>query len=321
MIERHEGTFRSVGGVNLYYQHWYDQNPARAVLAIVHGLGSHSGHFFNMVQHLVPCGYRIYSFDLRGHGRSPGQRGYINTWAEFREDLRGFLHLIDTHESGHPYFLLGHSLGAVIALDYALRFPDGLQGIIASALPAGKVGIHPIKLAVGQFLSQVWPRFSMTTGIDQDAGSRDPEVVAAFAQDPLRHYQGTARLVTEFIATSSWLQDHAAELSVPLLMLHGGADRIALPAGSQAFYQQVKVPDKTRREYANSYHDIHNDINYPEVMADICHWLEQHLEEPSSCCVSTTFPSPNVSLGHPSTDAPLMCRWPADSPTQQFASP
>lgn len=278
MINRQEGTFNSVGGVDLYYQHWHSPGPTQAVLAIVHGLGSHSGHFKNLVQHLVPHGYRLYSFDLRGHGRSPGQRGYIHSWTEFREDLRYFLHLIDDRESGHPYFLLGHSLGAVIAMDYALRFPDGLQGIIATAMPAGKVGVNPLKMAIGQVLSQIWPRFTMKTGLDQSTSSRNPEVVATFTQDPLRHVQGTARLVTEFSATIRWLQDHAAELSVPLLMLHGGADRIALPEGSQALFQQVQWPDKERREYAAGYHDVHNDLNYREVMADIGQWLAQHLD-------------------------------------------
>ena len=302
MIKRQEGTFRSVGGLDLYYQHWQAQNPTQAVLAIVHGLGSHSGHFDNIIQHLVPRGYRVYSFDLRGHGRSPGQRGYINSWAEFREDLRGFFHLIDARESGEPYFLLGHSLGAVIALDYALRFPDGLKGIIATALPAGKVGIHPIKMVLGHILSRVWPRFTMKTGIDQVAGSRDPEVVATFAQDPLRHIQGTARLVTEFNDTITWLQAHASELSVPLLMLHGGADCIALPEGSQTFFQQVTCPDKERREYTGGYHDIHNDINYREVISDIDSWLKQHLGNDSGCDRPTCSPSTKVYPEQPLSD-------------------
>ncbi len=286
-MEHQEGTFKGAGGIDLYYQHWRGQTPVQATLAVVHGLGSHSGHFDNLVRYIVPHGYQVYGFDLRGHGRSQGQRGYINSWAEFREDLRGFLHLMETQKAENPHFLLGHSLGGAIALDYALRFPDRLQGIIVTALPAGKVGINPIKMALGQILSKIWPRFSLNTGIEQTAGSRDPEVVAALCQDPLRHYKGTARLVTEYNAASTWIQTHAAELYIPLLMLHGGDDRIALPEGSEVFFQKVRCHDKERREYVGAYHDLYNDINHQEVISDIGNWLDLHLEGSTGCDLPT----------------------------------
>lgn len=195
----------------------------------MHGLGSHSGTFNNIVQALVPQGYAVYGFDLRGHGRSPGARGYINAWSEFRKDLSRFFQFVTSQQGQIPYFLLGHSLGAAIALDYALHFPDGLHGVIATALPLGKVGVPPIKLAIAQILSQVWPHFTLNTGIDHAATSRNPEVIAAIALDSLRHTRGSARLATEFIAKAEWLQTHAVCLQVPLFLLHGGEDWISPP--------------------------------------------------------------------------------------------
>lgn len=273
-----DGTFTGAGELPLYYQVWHPESKVRAIVVVVHGLGGHSNLFNHVVQALVPLGYAIYGFDLRGHGRSQGQRGYLNRWAEFRDDLRRFLHLIESQTNGLPRFLLGHSLGAMIVLDYALRFPEGLGGIIVTALPMGAVGVSPLKLVLGHILSRIWPTFSLNTGIDQSTGSRDPAVVAANIQDPLRHTRGTARLATEFQATSAWLQTHAHALEVPFFSLHGDADRVARPQGSRNFFERVTTPDKEYREFVGGYHDLYNDINHSEVTAYLCDWLERHLE-------------------------------------------
>lgn len=284
MFQHREGIFPGVGGLELYYQNWYPQRSLQAILVIVHGLGGHSGMFEKVVRDLTLRGYTIYGFDLRGHGKSPGQRGHLNSWDEFRGDLKRFLQLIERQAPQIPRFLLGHSLGAAIALDYALRFPEALQGVIVAALPLGKVGVPRIRIAIGQIFSRVWPSFALDTGIDPAAGSRDSTVIAAYAQDPLRHTKGTARLATEFLKTAASLQTHAAELRLPLLMLHGGADRVCLPEVSRLFFEQVIFPDKEWHEYAGCYHDIHDDISYPEMLADLEHWLVRHLEKP---CLSS----------------------------------
>ncbi len=288
LLSHREGTFQGVGGLDLYYQSWYPEGKVRGILAILHGLGAHSDRYSNVIQHLIPKQYAIYSFDLRGHGRSPGQRGYINAWSEFREDLGGFLQLIQTQNPGCPVFLLGHSLGAVIVLDYILRCPQQaslLQGAIALAPTLGKVGVSPIRVLLGKMLSRVWPRFTLNTGIDISAGSRDPQVLAAIAQDTMRHTRAAARLATEFFATVDWINAHVGDWQLPLLILHGSADRVALPAGSDIFYQRVNCQDKLRIEYPEAYHEIQSDINYREVLADLEDWLEQHL------------PSQTVQLG------------------------
>jgi alpha-beta hydrolase superfamily lysophospholipase len=284
MIQHHEGNFTGDRGLELYYQAWYPQVKPLATLTLLHGLGSHSSTFDRAIQYLVPLGYAIYGFDLRGHGKSPGPRGHIDAWGEFREDLRKFLQLVRAQEPLLPHFLWGHSLGAAIALDYALHYPDGLQGVIATALPLGKVGVPPIKIAIGQILSQVWPHFTLNTGIDSAATSRDPGVVEAIAQDRLRHQQGSARLATEYLAMAEWLQTHACCLQVPLLLLHGGADRISPPEASRVFFRQVVCADKVRHEYEGAYHDLHDDLNAQEELSDLEDWLRRHLERsPGSC--------------------------------------
>jgi alpha-beta hydrolase superfamily lysophospholipase len=270
-----EGTFKGANGLELYYQSWHPQDLARAILVIVPGLGGHSGIFTKMVKYLIERNYIVYSFDLRGNGRSPGQRGYINSWAEFRADLKGFLNLVTTKETDLPLFLIGQSTGGTIALDYVLREPNQLQGLILMS-PALGLGVSPWKLWLGKILSRILPRFALDTGIDLSAGSRDPGAVAAFARDPLRHSQGTARLATELLETIDWIKAHGTELQVPLLILHGGADRVTLPESSRIFFERLTLADKEIREYPGSYHELHNDLNYQEVLADMEDWLNRH---------------------------------------------
>ncbi|MCF4969227.1 lysophospholipase [Nostoc sp. CMAA1605] len=223
--------------------------------------------------------YAIYSLDLRGHGRSPGVRGHINSWTELREDLKAFLELIATQQPQIPLFLLGHSFGGVIVLDYVLHYPQtiaALKSVITIAPALGKVGVSKFRLLLGKLLSQIWPSFTLNTGLDVAAGSRDEKALVIYAQDTLRHTRASARLSTEYLATVNWIYHHAPEWKIPLLILHGGADRVVLPEGSETFYQLVPYPDKLRIEYPGAYHELQDDLNYLEVLTDLENWLERH---------------------------------------------
>jgi alpha-beta hydrolase superfamily lysophospholipase len=276
-LQHQTGTFPSHDGMELFYQNWRGDPPARGVVVMVHGLGGHSGLFDNIVAALAPAGFHLYALDLRGNGRSPGRRGYINNWSEFRGDVGAFLNFINQSQADLPKFILGHSVGGAVVLDYVLHHPAGLQGTIISNPTLGAVGISPFRFAIARLLSQVWPTFSLSTGVARDTGARDPELCAAYVADPLRHARGSARLATEYIVTADWIQTHAADLQVPLLMFQGGADRVSLPAGSRRFFEQVTFPDKTWREYPESYHEIYDDLDRQIVLADLSHWLQTHV--------------------------------------------
>lgn len=268
----------------IFYQCWQPQTTVsepHAIVALVHGLGSHSGLFDTIVHALVPQGFIVCGLDLRGHGRSAGQRGYIHSWDEFRLDLDHFLdHIRTTYQPPDtplPLFLIGHSLGGIISLDYALRQPESLAGVVAIAPALGCVGVPPLKLRIGKILSKLWPRFTLSTGLNHAAASRDPAILLRYQNDPLRHTQGTARLATEFMKTTRWIHAHAPRLQCPLLILHGSADQVALPEGSERFFNNVRFPNKTRHEYEGSYHDLHNDTDYPTVMNDLAQWLHDQI--------------------------------------------
>ena len=261
----------------LYYRAWFPEHPPQAAVAIVHGLGSHGSTFMNAVNTFVPQDYAVYVLDLRGHGCSSGQRGYINHWSEFRTDFHFFLQLVERQQPTVPLFAWGHSLGGVIVLDYVLHSSHHLLGIIVSGLPMGAVGVSPWKLAIANLLSQLWPRFSLNTGIDLASNSSDPTVLLDYSQDPLRHTQGTARLATEFLRIQAELQAHAANIRLPLLMLHGSNDQTASLSESVAFFQKLGSKTKQHLEYPGAFHDLHADLDAQTVLADISQWLRQQL--------------------------------------------
>jgi alpha-beta hydrolase superfamily lysophospholipase len=278
-MDHFKGTFKGYGGLDLYCQRWRSETggPPKAVLAIVHGHGEHSGRYGNVVDWFVPKGYAVYAFDLRGHGRSPGQRGYVNRFSDFTGDVGAFLAFVRQEEPGRPVFLLGHSLGGPIALNYVLHDPSGLAGAVVSGPLLGAMPVSPAKLVLAKVLSSVWPTFSLQTGLDVDGLSRDPAVVKAYVDDPLVHDAGTARLGTELAAAIDWTQAHAADLALPCLIVHGGADRICLPEGSRTFFDHVTFADKELREYEGYYHEVFNDVGKERVLADIEAWLKARL--------------------------------------------
>jgi alpha-beta hydrolase superfamily lysophospholipase len=277
--EHRSGTFPGGDGLALYYQAWLPSSPARATLINLHGLGDHSGLYSSIATHFPARGFAVYAYDMRGNGRSPGQRAYLESWADYRGDLHAFLAKVREWEPGLPVFVLGHSLGALVVLEYALHFPTGLSGVIAAAPPLGKVGVPPLLMALGRVMSRIWPRFSLDVGMDLSGLARDPAVIQTVLADPLFHRRGTARLSTEVTAAIARVQARAGELAVPLLIVHGSADRMVPPDGSREFFQKLRHPVRELREYPGAYHGLFADWDQKHVLADVERWLNLRLAE------------------------------------------
>ena len=272
-----EGWFTGAGGLSLFRQSWRPAGPARAVLINIHGLGDHSGLYPALVEHFTARGMAVYAADLRGNGRSAGQRGYVERWDEYRDDLARFVALVLQEEPGRPVFLLGNSLGGLIVLDYVLHQSEGIRGVIAASPPLGRVGVPAPLMALGRILSRVWPRFSVRTGLDLSGLARDPVVLETVLADPLFHRVGTARLSTEVVAAISRVQAAAPRFPLPLLVVHGSADRLVPPDGSRAFVARVGHPDKELREYSGAYHVLFADLDRERVLTDVERWIVARL--------------------------------------------
>ena len=268
------GEYVGAGGLRLFRRCWRPAGPARAVVANIHGLGDHSGLYPMLVDYLVARGIAVHAPDLRGNGRSPGRRAYLRRWEEYREDLRCFLEVVRTEEPGRPIFLLGNSLGGLIVLEYAFRHSEGLRGVIAASPPLGRLAVPAPLLALGRVLSRVWPTFTLRTGMDLGGLARDPAVAAAVLADPLFHRYGTARLSTEVVAAIARVQAGAAGFPLPLLLLHGGADRMVPPEGTRQFAAAVRHPDVRLLEYPDGYHVLFADVDRERVLGDLHQWID-----------------------------------------------
>jgi alpha-beta hydrolase superfamily lysophospholipase len=276
--EHREGTFPGSDRTPLYYQAWLPvQAHTRAVIINLHGLGDHSGLYPNLASHFPARAVALYAFDMRGNGRSPGQRAYLDNWREYRGDLEGFVGRVREWEPGVPLFLLGNSLGGLVVLDYVLHHPGRVEGVVAAAPVLGDVGVPPVLMALGRVMSRVLPRFSLNVGMDLTGLAREPSVVEAVLADPLFHRRGTARLSTEVTAAITRVQHLAGSLAVPLLILHGSADRMVPPDGSRAFFAKVRFPDRELREYPGAYHGLFADRGFEEVLGDLQRWIDRHI--------------------------------------------
>lgn len=281
LVEHRSGTFPGKDGLSLYYQAWLPSSRPRSILINLHGLGDHSSLYPSLSDYFPSRGTAVYAFDMRGNGRSPGQRAYLEKWEDFRGDLHAFLARVRGWEPGVPVFLLGHSLGGLVVLDYAMHYPEGLTGVIAAAPPLGKLGVPPVLMALGRVMSRIWPRFSLEVGMDLSGLARDPAVIEAVLADPLFHRRGTARLSTEVTTAISRVHARARDLTVPLLVLHGSADRMVPPNGSREFCR--KAPDHIceLREYSGAYHGLFADLDQMEVLTDVERWMTARLANSS----------------------------------------
>ncbi len=275
-MPRFEFKIESKDGLALHGRGWRPDAEARAVICLVHGLGEHSGRYGHMGEAFNHAGYALMTFDLRGHGRSDGSRGHAPNYAALMTDISALLNEVKLHYPSLPRFLYGHSLGGNLVIHYALREHPNLAGIIASA-PLLRTASKPPtwKLAMLRAMVGVWPSLSIPNGLETSALSRDPKVVLAYQNDPLTHDRISARLAMNMLRYGQWNLEHAAEFPLPLLLMHGDADRITSAQASRDFAAQANTRC-TLKIWNGLYHELHNEPEQNQVLDDILEWLETH---------------------------------------------
>jgi alpha-beta hydrolase superfamily lysophospholipase len=272
-------TLKTSDGLDLFLRRWQpDAVSHRWTFVIVHGLGEHGGRYHHLAGWFTPLGATVFAPDLRGHGRSGGQRGHAPS-------LNALLGDIDTvvrrarAESGGPLILIGHSFGGLLAIAYALDRPGQLDKAVFSA-PAlvPKVRVPAWKQALAGVLPKIAPRASFANEIDPSVLSHDPAIAPAYVHDPLVHKRITAGLYASTIAQGEAFIARAPALRVPFLLLHGRDDQIVDPIGSQRFFAGATAPGRAFCLYPGLYHEIFNEIEHETVFQDIESWLTQRTD-------------------------------------------
>ena len=285
-IQHSDDWFDGAHGVRLYSQSWRPQRQPRAAVVVVHGLFEHSGRYVSLADYLVPLGIAVASFDHRGHGRSQGLRGYVNRFSDYLDDLGTFCRSVSEKYPEIPTFIFGHSVGGTIAASYFADHQHDFAGCILSAattMPGESVTRSSIVLA--RALSAVLPRIGVSF-IDPWAISRDQRVVDAYLEDPLV-YRGKirARLGAELInEIERSLPSKAEKIEAPILLLHGRLDRLSNVEGSSRFFELVNSKDKSLKYYDGLYHELLNEPERAQVLADIGLWIENHIARNGKEC-------------------------------------
>lgn len=271
-----EGALTTSDGVVLYTQSWYAMQP-KATIALIHGLAEHSTRYQHVGEYFAAHGYTVHTMDLRGHGRSPGKRILVRRIDEYSNDVAAFLAWIRTQDADRPLFLLGHSLGGLIVTYHVLTQSPDLCGVILSGPALQIEGVSPFQMLVGRLLARVAPSLPMKK-LDSTAVSRDPVVVKAYQTDPLV-YLGSIPAATgiAMITAITYIQQQMEAFRLPLLVVQGTADRLVNPEGSKQLYARAGSTDKTLKLYDGLYHEVLNEPEKEQIMAEIVAWLEQRI--------------------------------------------
>ncbi len=274
----HHGTFQSYDAGELFEQAWMPDDQPRAVLLLVHGLGEHSGRYEHVAEYFTSKGIGIETFDLRGHGKADGRRAYVNSFDDYLRDLDVFHKRVQERHYEQPLFLYGHSMGGTIAALYVITRKPEFKGLILSgSLLKMGADISPLLIKMAAIVGKYAPKMK-TTKLDSASISRDPEIVRDYDEDPLNYREGfPARTGYESILAAQRILTQTESLTLPILIMHGSADKITNPEGSRELYEGVHSTDKTLKFYDGFYHEIHNDPEKERVFSDIFHWLELHL--------------------------------------------
>jgi acylglycerol lipase len=271
-----EEQFEGAGGLKLFARSWRPAGKPRAVVVIVPGFNSHSGYYSWVAEQFVADGLAAYALDLRGRGKSDGERFYVDKFSEYVSDVAAFVALAKSREPGLPVFLLGHSAGGVVSCLYTLEHPKELAGLICESF-AYQLPAPDFALAVLKGLGHIAPHAHVLKLKNEDF-SRDPEAVKAMNNDPLiAHETQPTRTVAEMVRADERLKKEFPLITLPLLILHGTLDKAAKASGSRFFYETAGSTDKSLKLYEGHSHDLLNDIDKQIVMADIQKWITAHL--------------------------------------------
>ena len=277
------GSFSGVLDRHIFWRSWTPEDATpRAAIVLLHGLGEHSGRYDHVVARLVQEGYAVHALDHRGHGRSDGPRAFIEDMDNVVADVDTLVDRVAGSEPGVPVFMLGHSMGGLIALRYALVHQERLAGLILSAALAQLDAVpKPLEL-VGRALSVVVPRAPLIA-IDPALTSRDPAVVEAYRSDPLVHHgKVPARTAVQLADAVESFPSAVVSITVPTLILYGTADGLCPPAGSVMLAERIGAADITVTAYDGLFHEILNEPERETVLEDLTGWLGARVDAPAA---------------------------------------
>ncbi len=274
-IPTEEQWLEGTGG-RIFTRHWEPAGTSKANLVICHGVNSHGGQYIRAGEDFASRGFAVTALDLRGRGKSDGERFYAESIDEYVSDLGQAIEFGRSKHPDRPVYLLGHSAGGVTSVSYALDYQDRIDGLICESF-AFRVFAPNFALKLLEGASHVAPHAHVLK-LKMEDFSRDPDWVAKLNADPLtlNEVQPVAT-VAAFARAGERFEREFGRITLPVLIMHGTADHATRPDGSEQFFREAGSDDKTLKLYQDHYHDLLNDLGRGQVMDDIVEWIETRL--------------------------------------------
>lgn len=270
--------FFDIKGEKFYRRTWIPENTnIVANLLLIHGYGEHCARYDHLCGELNSYGIRVFSYDQRGFGRSPGKRAWINNFEDLLSDLECFISLVSSELNSKPTFVMGHSMGGMVLARY-VETRDNLpfKGLIfSSPFLAVNEDVPKFLISISGVIARLLP-FLPVSKVDNTGLSKDPEVVRKADEDPLCYHKSVkAWTGNVFLEVIRQIREEMNKISLPLIIFHGKKDRIVPYMGSVTLYQNVSSKDKTLELFEKGYHELWNDYEKKEFIRKIVEWMKE----------------------------------------------
>jgi alpha-beta hydrolase superfamily lysophospholipase len=271
-----EETVTTTDGLRLYVRR-HELPNSRSEILIVHGFGEHSGRYIELTNYLVSNNYSVTAYDHRGHGLSDGLPGHVESFSEYDEDLAKMISSIKARAAVKPVFVIGHSMGGLIALRYSARTGPEISGTVVSApLIDVAIPVPAHKLMIARVGARMAPRMRLDNEINPSYLSRDPEVGRAYASDPLVNRKVSAKWFAEAKQAMQEVAEWAPQIKVPVLVMHGTDDRLASVDATQRVFERIGSEDKELEIFSGYYHELFNEPEKQDIFKRVTKWLGKH---------------------------------------------
>lgn len=279
MVKRTEGYFDGYDGSELFHQSW-KPDVVRATLVVTHGIGEHSESYNLFAEGMAKFNFETIAWDLRGHGRSSGNRGTVGRFLDYSKDLDQFMaYLVKTKRLPSPYFLIGHSMGGLVTCLKVIETGEGgARGVVLSSPLFGiGVPVPQIKEQAARWVSQLLPGLTLHNEINYEDLTHDRSVTREYARDVLRHDQISAGLFVEISSTIDFVKKNLDRFRAPVFVQQAGDERIVNRAATETCFESFGSSDKTLKIYEDFRHEIYNELGRETVYGDLSNWLGVHL--------------------------------------------
>jgi alpha-beta hydrolase superfamily lysophospholipase len=278
-MKTQSGTIMAQDGTSIYWKGWVPDHSPKAVVHVIHGYAEHIDRYGNVIDELLPAGYAVFGNDHRGHGKSEGKRGHVGSFQEFIDDEKQFRReVIQARFPKMPYFVLGHSMGSLIAMNYVEQNAVDVKGLVLSGTGSEPgTDIPKALLVITKILSKILPSVHVKSPLPPEFISRDMDVVKAYVNDPLVYNVITPRLAHEMNRYVVIGAQNAFKIQIPVLIQLGSRDTAF--SGQKELFEMIGAKDKTFKLYEGLKHEVYNELaaDRMKVLADLRSWLDGHL--------------------------------------------